>query len=298
MARVIRIGIAQMDCRLGEVEENLRIIEGYIERARQEEVQLLLFPELALTGYSVKERFHEVATKLDSEPIQRLQELSKRGVALAVGIIEETPGAEFYNSAIYISNGKIRHLHRKIYLPTYGRFDERLYFGAGKDLAAFDTKFARMAMLVCADCWHINLPYLAVHDGADVLLVLAASSRQGLAGEVHPSEAWHSMIHSYGLCMGSFVIFANRAGQEGDLQFWGGSRIVAPDGSVISEGKMDEPDLVVGDIDLDMMRKMRIILPFRRDDNLEFTLDQGQQILRRRRKRALRFISELEEEEI
>lgn len=106
------------------------------------------------------------------------------------------------------------------------------------------------------------------------------------------------MIHSYGLCMGSFVIFANRAGQEGDLQFWGGSRIVAPDGSVISEGKMDEPDLVVGDIDLDMMRKMRIILPFRRDDNLEFTLDQGQQILRRRRKRALRFISELEEEEI
>lgn len=293
-ARRFRVGIAQMDCVLADVEANLKLVEEFVDRAAAEQVDLLVFPELALSGYLVRERFHEVSTRLDSPAIERLRELSHT-MALVVGILEETEDVEFFNSSIYLSKGAIRHLHRKVYLPTYGRFDERRYFGAGSEVQAFDTVLGRMAMLVCGDCWHLTLPYMAVHDGADVLLVLAASSKQGLAGTVHPRTAWENLNYTYALTMGSFVVFANRAGVEEGLHFWGGSQVVLPDGRVAAQGALDAPDLVVADIDPAVLRRQRIVLPFRRDDQLELTERLAAGILKRKARRRRSFVSELEE---
>lgn len=293
-ARRFRVGIAQMDCVLADVEANLKLVEEFVERAASQQVDLLVFPELALSGYLVRERFHEVATRLDSPAVERLRELSHR-MSLVVGILEETEDVDFFNSAVYLSKGAIRHLHRKIYLPTYGRFDERRYFGAGTEVEAFDTSLGRLAMLVCGDCWHLSVPYMAVHDGADVLLVLAASSKQGLAGTVHPRTAWENLNYIYALTMGSFVVFANRAGVEEGLQFWGGSQVVLPDGQVAAQGALDEPDLVVADIDPAVLRRQRIVLPFRRDDQLELTERLAARVLKRKARRRRSFVSELEE---
>lgn len=291
MSVKFQVALGQLATELGDVEANMAKVESRCEEAIRQGADLILFPELALSGYSVGERFHEVATTLDSPPIERLRQVSKR-IDICTGILEETPDVDFYNSSIYLSGGEILHLHRKIYLPTYGRFDERRWFGQGRDVSAFDTRFGRMAMLICGDCWHLPMPYLAVHDGADVLLVMAASSRQGLAETVHPQTAWNSMNHSTALTMNSFVLFSNRAGTEGDLQFWGGSQIILPDGSVQSEGALDKEDLVLGEVDMSLMRRQRIILPFRRDDDLELTLRMGNKILQRKESRQRSYTRE------
>ena len=242
-----------------------------------------------------KERFTEVALRLDSPEIERLKTLSQE-VPIVTGFVEETPDVNFFNSAIYLSGGKIRHLHRKVYPPTYGIFEEKRYFGAGDEVAAFDTDLGRMAMLVCGDCWHLPLPYLAAHDGADTLLFLAASSDEGLSPTISSRKAWERMNQSYALTLSCFVVFANRAGTEGDLHFWGGSHIVLPDGNMLVQGKFGEPDLVIGEADPSMMRRQRIILPFRRDDSLDFVLHLGERIYQAKARHRDAFLTKLTEE--
>jgi len=287
----LRVGVAQMDCVLGDVEANLDIVAEFVAQARDGGVELLVFPELALSGYAVGSKFSDAAVRPQGPKAKRLRELS-REVDIAVGFIEETEDHEFFNSALYLSGGKVRHVHRKIYLPTYRLFEEKRYFAAGSIVRAFDTRWGRMAMLVCGDAWHLTLPYLAVHDGADLLMIHAASPVEGLAPSIPCEDAWERMNRSYALTLSSFVVFSNRAGQEAGLEFWGGSHIVLPDGNMAGKAKIGSADLLVRDLDLGMLRSQRLILPFRRDDSLPFTLQLGRLIQQSKEARRNGFMSE------
>lgn len=292
----IKVGVAQMASVLGDIDANLEIVADFVEQSRRQSVELLVFPETALCGYAAGPGFHEAAVRPHSSQARRLAELS-RDVDLAIGLIEETEDHQFYNSALYLSQGHVRHLHRKIYLPTYRMFDEKRYFGAGWSINAFDTRWGRMAMLICADAWHLTLPYLAAHDGADILLILAASPVEGLTPTIPSDEAWMRMNRSYALTLSSFVVFANQAGQSNDLRFWGGSHIVLPDGNLLAESQTDQQDLLVAEVDLTVLRNQRMILPFRRDDSLPFTLEEGRRILRSKLRRRDGFYSEVPKRE-
>jgi len=290
--RELRVGVAQMECVLGDVDANLDIATDFVARAKEQNVELLVFPELALSGYAIENRFHEAALRPHGPRARRLRELS-RDLAVVMGLIEETEDHEFFNSAVYLHKGKVCHVHRKIYLPTYRQFDERRYFGTGTNVEAFETPWGRMAMLVCGDAWHLSLPYLAVHDGADVLLILAASSREGLAANIPCEGAWQRMNRSYALTLSTFVVFANRAGNEAGLHFWGGSHTVLPDGNLMCKAKLGEEDMLVCDLNLDHLRQQRLVLPFRRDDSLAFTLQLGHRILESKTRRRNGFFSEM-----
>jgi predicted amidohydrolase len=268
-----------------------------VDRAEADGVDHLVFPELALTGYLVDKRFAKAAVRLDGPQVDRLRELSER-VTISLGLIEETDTHLFYNSAICLERGKIAHVHRKIYPPTYGLFDERRYFAAGWDVSAFDTDHGRMAMLICGDAWHLPLAYLAANDGADVLMILAASSREGLTDTTSCADAWHWVCRSYALTLSCFVVFANLAGKSGDYNFWGGSFVAGPDGNVLAASESAEPDLVVADLDPAVLRQQRIRLPFRRDDSLLHTIQAGQRVLREKVKRDRHFPDELPAEAI
>lgn len=274
-----RIGVGQIRAVRNDVRQNLDRIGEMVERAEREGVDHLVFPELALTGYMVDKRFSDAASHLDGPWVDELRALSKR-VGLSVGFIEETRNALFYNSALHLERGRILHLHRKIYLPTYGDFDERRYYGAGWDVSAYDSDHGRMAMLVCGDAWHIPLAYIAAHDGADVLLILAASSKQGLMNTTPCDEAWRWMCRSYALTLSCFVVFANLAGEDDHLDFWGGSFVVGPDGNIVAQSETDEPDLVVADLDYADLRRQRIRLPFRRDDSIAHTIHLAQRVMK------------------
>jgi len=280
----LRIGIGQIESVRNDLARNLKRIAGMVDRAEAESVDLLILPELALTGYLVDKRFSKAAVKLDGPQLDRLRQHSQR-VGIAVGLIEETDAALFYNSAVFLEGGKVKHVHRKVYLPTYGMFDERRYFGAGWDVSAFDTTHGRMAMLICGDAWHIPLAYLAANDGADVLIILAASSREGLTETTSCPDAWHALCQTYALTLSCFVVFANLAGKAGDHHFWGGSFVAGPDGNLIAESQTSEPELLVADVDFSALREQRIKLPFRRDDSLVHTIQTAQRVLRAKTKR-------------
>ena len=281
----VRIGIAQMTPTLGDLAANLDTLERFVDRAVDERVDLLVTPELALTGYPVSSWYSTASIDAGSPDLGRLEELSRR-VPLIVGLIEETEEAEFFNSAVYLSDGQVRHLHRKIYLPTYREFDERRWFMAGWAVSAFDTPWCRMGMLICGDAWHLGLPYLLAHDGADVIVVLAASAVTGLTRTISTRDAWERMNRSYALTLSNFVVFSNVVGTIGGLEFWGGSHVVLPDGSMLAQAGFQQEELLVATLELGRLREQRLILPFRRDDSLGLTTELGREILMRKSRRV------------
>lgn len=179
----MKIGLAQMDCKLGDIKANLNKMREFISEARGQKINLLIFPELSLTGYSVKELVPEVAIRIDNPIVEDLKRESK-DISLVVGFVEESKDYNFYNSALYLEEGEIKHLHRKIYLPTYGIFEEKKYFVSGERMRAFETSYGRMAILICADSWYPVLPYISALDGASIFIHTVASFEKGLGEEI------------------------------------------------------------------------------------------------------------------
>lgn len=278
----MRVGLAQIRPVLGRVEENLKLHREMIHRAYSEQVDLLVFPELSLTGYQLKDLTLEVAHPLRAEPIQQLVDESNR-LDLVFGLVEEGPGHLFYNTAIYASEGEIRHVHRKVYLPTYGMFEEARHFARGRSFRSFDTKFGRMGLLICEDAWHPSAPYLLVQDGAEILIVLANAPAKGMGAQTMSAEEnWYAMLSNYSMLHGVITLYANRVGTEDGITFFGGSMVVDPYGRILERGERFEPLLKVVDINLEDVRLARYQMPLMRDEDLELTVREIKRILKRR----------------
>lgn len=285
--RRFRLAVAQAASRRNEIDANLETVLGAVEQAREQGAEHVLFPELMLSGYIADRTFSDTSLTLDSDELKRVRQASE-GLTVTVGFIEETETSLFYNSAVTYSDGELIHLHRKVYLPTYGMFDERRYYGSGWDVSAFDTPQARVATLICGDAWHLPLAYMAAHQGADVLLILASSTHEGLLETTSCEGAWNRICQTYALTLSLFVVFANQAnGDDDGLNHWGGSFVAKPDGNLLISSDTDGPDLVVADIDLNELRERRIRLPFRRDDSLQHTLELGRLTMARKLERDI-----------
>lgn len=283
----IRIGLAQIDPALGLVERNLQLHLDAVARAEAQGVDLLLFPELSLTGYLLKDMVPEIARPWPDAAFAPLLQATTRSMDIALGFVERADDLRCFNSQAYLSGGELMHLHRKAYLPTYGMFDERRYFASGDALRAFDTRFGRLAMLICEDLWHPSLPYLAFMDGALGLLVPSASPLRGMEGTGEgelPSNAafWAELLRQHARQYAGFVAFSNRCGVEDGSSYWGGSRLLGPDGAALAEGAQHEPELVVGEVDLEAIARERRGFSLLRDERLEFTFRNLERILRRR----------------
>jgi predicted amidohydrolase len=274
--------LAQMKPKLGCVADNLALIEERIRLAIDEGKDLIVFPELALTGYFLKDLVPEVARRLDSAEVQRLVELS-RDISIAVGFVEVTDDYRFFNSALYLEDGAIRHLHRKVYLPTYGLFDEQRYLARGERFRAFDTKFGRMGMLVCEDMWHLSASYILAMDGASTLICLSSSPGRGMEGDsLDSADAWQQLTSTTAMFLNCRVLYCNRVGFEDGINFWGGSEYVAPSGASLVRGRLLEEDSVSATVDEGALRRERIFSPMLRDENLFVTMHELRRIERER----------------
>jgi predicted amidohydrolase len=276
--------MAQTKPKLGCVADNLAAIEAEIARARDAGADLVVFPELALSGYFLKDLVPEVALRLDSPEIRQLIDLS-RGISIAVGFVEETDDYHFFNSVLYLEEGTIRHLHRKVYLPTYGLFDEQRYLARGEAFRAFDTKFGRFGMLICEDMWHLSASYILAMDGATTLICLSSSPTRGIEGDSPGSaSAWQKLVSTTALFLNCRVLYCNRVGFEDGVNFWGGSEYVAPSGVSIARGKLLEEDFITARVDEGALRRERIFSPMIRDENLFVTMQELQRIVHERRR--------------
>lgn len=289
----LRISLAQVEPVLGDLRANVAMHLRWIREASRRGADLVVFPELSLTGYLLQDLVAEVAVRpAETAALRPLLAMSRR-LAIVVGLVEETPGHRYYNSALFLSGGRIVHAHRKVYLPTYGMFDEGRDFAAGDRLQAFPTRLGRMGMLVCEDLWHLSSSLILAQDGADYLLGLSNSPTEGIdprEGLVNHAT-WRDLVKVTAQLQTIYVAYVNRVGFEDGVNFGGGSCVVDPFGRVIAEGKMLEEDLVVCDLERAVLRRARTFFPLLRDERLAILSREIQRLLAvpaagRRAKRA------------
>ncbi len=268
--------IAQVSPRLGDVDANLALYDERMRAARGLGADLVVFPELSLTGYFLKDMVSTVALRLDAPEVKKLKDLS-RSVALIAGFVEETSDYRFYNSAVYFEDGDIRHVHRKVYLPTYGLFDEGRYFGRGDRIRSFESKFGRSAILICEDMWHPSTVYVAALDHAVTIFCPSVSPLRGISdGQEQDNNAryWELLNTMYAQTFSMNIVYANRVGFEDGVGFWGGSEILDPGGTRLAKAKYYEEDLIAAEINLRGARRQRVASPLLRDEDIDLTINE------------------------
>jgi len=281
--RQFRVAVGQIAPTLGDLEKNLALHEKMSREAIAQSANLLIFPELSLTGYFLKDQVPSVALRSDAAALHLFRELSQR-IAIMVGFVEEASSHRFYNASAYFEGGEIRHIHRKVYLPTYGIFDEARYLAAGDRIRAFDAALGRMAILICEDLWHPAAPAIAAWDRAEIMICPSASPGRGLGqtGPFQNTSTWERTIRTCGDLLTSYVVYANRVGYEDGACFWGGSEVVAPSGETVAKARYLEEELLLADLDPGSLRRARVANPLLRDERLDLTAREIARILQAR----------------
>jgi len=263
----MKIGGAQFASECGDVDANIKIHLDWIARGRSKKLDLLVMPELSLTGhYGTDDLLNSAMTWTDPRLLRLAEEAG--GMTVVVGLIEEGMAAQFYNTAAILKAGKVVHLHRKVNLANYGKLDESKHFATGRfvETYSFDKDW-RAGLLICADLWNPALTHLAFLRGATFMITPVSSGIDAVAKEFNNPEGWALAMRFYSMVYGSPSIMVNRTGTEKELEFWGGSRIVDPLGCEIAVAGSGE-ELITAELDFDQVRKARYHLPTVRDSNI------------------------------
>jgi predicted amidohydrolase len=274
-AQQLRVGLAQMDCTLGDRERNLERHRRWVEEARQAGVQLLVFPELSLTGYFLKDLVPESAITLDGPEMKEILGLSKDFDTVVSAVIEE-PDHRYFNASLYLSDGELVHMHRKVYLPTYGMFDEQRYLAPGDRFRSFKTPYGRAGILICEDIWHLSSAYILSLEGVDLIICPSASPGRGITTDerLGTAESYNLVCRTYAQFLTTFFLYCNRVGYEDGANFWGGSMVIAPNGDIVAQEEDADEALVTATLELGEVRRQRLANPLLRDERVELTINE------------------------
>jgi len=278
----MKVALAQISPFLGDVRKNLDLHLRYFEKARKKKVDLLIFPELSLTGYTLKDLVEDVAISPEDNSIFDRLKAESRDVSSVIGFVEEKEKGLFFNSAAFLSKGKILHIHRKVFLPTFGIFEEAKFFAQGKNFHTFPTPYGNTGMMICRDFLSYGSGYLLFAGGSEIMIIISAAPGRGVAGgeAYETSRMWESMGETISRFSTSFLIYCNRVGFEDGKHFAGGSFIFDPLGQLISIASYLDEDFLVQEINLDLIREARKKWPYKRDDKPEVILEALKRIVR------------------
>ncbi len=277
--RIIKIAIGQINPTLGDLKKNIRKHCDFVEQAIKKGSDLIVFPELSISGYSLKDATYDVAVTPDDARLKPLLELSRK-ISIVLGCVEMGERYELYNSLFYLENGAVAGRHRKVYLPTYGVFEEDRYFSAGSRFKALNTGLAPLGLLICEDVWHAASGLLLALDGAGILIVGANGLTRGLNGTDKPENihAWEMLIRSLAITTTSYIVFANRAGVEDGLIFWGGSEVVQPGGQTAAKADYFDEEIIYHEIDLFKLKHARLNATLLSDEKIPVLIDELKRI--------------------
>lgn len=279
----MKVALAQISPFLGDVKKNLDLHLRYFEKARKKKVDLLIFPELSLTGYTLKDLVEDVAISPEDNSIFDQLIAESRDVSTVLGFVEEKEKGLFFNSSAFLSKGKILHIHRKVFLPTFGIFEEAKFFAQGKNFHTFPTPYGNTGMMICRDFLNYGAGYLLFAGGSEIMIIISAAPGRGIAGgeAYETSRMWESMGETISRFSTSFLIYCNRVGFEDGKHFAGGSFIFDPLGQLVSIASYLDEDFLVQEINLDFIREARKKWPYKRDDKPEVILEALKRIVRK-----------------
>ncbi len=256
---------------LGDVDVNLRRHRARIALAARAAADLIVFPELSLTGYLLQDLVADCAQAPSTSSVLEALRRASRRTAVAAGFVERGPGGVLYNAAGCWIAGRLASLHRKVYLPTYGMFDEARDFGAGETFRAFEAPWGRTGILICEDFWHLSSSYLLAQQGMEVLVVMANSPTKGIdASPVPASEtAWVDLARTVARFLACYVVYVNRSGHEEGRRYGGACFAVDPAGRVTARRRAGRPGDLTVRLPLQALRRSRIAYPLLRDEKLD-----------------------------
>ncbi len=269
------VAVAQLRPKKGDVAYSLGHLGDTLAQLDRDEdpLDVLVLPEMALTGYFLQGGVAEVARPAGPF-IEELATLFRRvtrpgrpPLDLVIGFPERRQ-SRLYNAVLYATlshredQTAIHHIHRKIFLPTYGVFDEKRYVNRGRELTTFATRAGRAGMLICEDAWHTITGTVLALGGAQIVYIPVASPARGFAGdEVTNVARWHRLAQSMAEEHAIFVVTANLVGFEGGKGFIGASVIVNPAGEMLVRGPIGEECILRATLDLDEIAIARAGLP-------------------------------------
>jgi predicted amidohydrolase len=282
----VRVALAQIAPQLGQLDANLERHHALLAEARGVGADLVVFPELGLTGYQLQDLAAEVALRLDDRRIADLAGAT-RGCSAVVSFVEESADHRLFIAAALLEDGEIRHVHRKLFLPTYGLFDERRFFAAGDLLRAVPSRLgAGIGIGICEDFWHLTVPQLLALDGAQILINVSSSPGRDLAATnevgLGTATSWRTLMRTYAQLTTSFVVFCNRVGVDESISFWGGSEVIGPNGAPLFSAPLYDEGLYTVELPLAEIRRERIGLPLLRDERPELQVRELTRIIAER----------------
>src|SRR6478609_237970 len=284
--QTLTVALAQIAPRLGALETNLATHHARLDEARALGANLVVFPELGLTGYQLQDLASEVAMRLDDPRLARLA-AATRGLSAIVSFVEESGDHRLFIAAALLEDGEIRHVHRKVFLPTYGLFDERRFFAPGDQLRATPSRLGvGVGLAICEDFWHLATPQVLALDGAQVLINVSSSPGRDLARSAEvglgTANSWRTLMRTYAQLTTSFVVFCNRVGVDESISFWGGSEVIAPSGRAVFSAPLYDEGLYTVEVSLADIRRERIGLPLLRDERPELEVRELERIVAER----------------
>jgi len=262
-----RLVVAQTNPVLGDLRRNL---EDHLQRidAVAGSADLVLFPELSLTGYFLRDQVDEVALAPDDDLLRPLLERSRQ-VSIAFGFVERTREGRPYNALGFLEGGRFLAIHRKVHLVSYGLFDESRDFAAGERFQVIESRHGRFGPLLCEDLWHMPSAYTYFLDDVDALLVASASPARGVSPSgpgLASRRTWNVLLSASALLYRTWVAYASRVGWEDGIGFGGGSLVLDPHAEIRAELEGLEPGSLSALLDSGTLRRARSELPLRRDE--------------------------------
>jgi len=261
MKEKVKIALAQISCKREDKNENIRRIEEITGKAKEKAADLVIFPELTLTGYVIRDQIYELAETIPGPSTQKIENVAKRnGVHIVFGMPELSQKAQatIFNTAVLVGPEGFIGKYRKMYLPTHSVFEEKRYFRPGYQAAAFDTAIGNIGLSICYDLYFPEVYRLTRLKGAQLLVCISASPAVR-------RTYFEILTLARAVENSAFLAYVNLVGVEDGLQFWGGSRLVRPTGSIRLKAKYDEEDLVIGEIDYSDIRPIETFIPTLKD---------------------------------
>ena len=261
MTDQIKVALAQMSCRVGDKAHNIQKMARYIAKARKEDVELVIFPELSLTGYTMRDLAYELAESIPGPSTEKIETLARENdMHVIYGMVEKAAGtgAVLHNTAVFASPSGTIGRYRKVYLPTHSIFEEKRYFRQGQDILVYSTEIGKIGMIICYDIFFPETTRLLRLKGAELIVCISASPavRRNYFETLTIARALENTV---------YLAYVNLAGIEDGLQFWGGSRMITPNGKIVVQARYDDEDMAFSTIDYTDLKRTETFIPTLRD---------------------------------
>ncbi|HVP26382.1 MAG TPA: carbon-nitrogen hydrolase family protein [Candidatus Bathyarchaeia archaeon] len=261
MKEKFKLALAQINCRQADKKANLGKIEETVTKAKKQGATLIIFPELSLTGYVIRDQLYEMAETIpgpSTDTITNLAKKTKTYIIFGMPELSEKTQATIFNTAVLVGPQGVIGKYHKMYLPTHSMFEEKRYFRPGYQAATFDTELGKIGLIICYDVFFPEVCRLTRLKGAQLIVCISASPavRRAFFETLTTARAMENT---------AFLAYVNLVGVEDGLQFWGGSRLLGPQGKILAKAKYDEEDMIIGEVDYSDLRSVEPFVPALRD---------------------------------